>query len=170
MNGKEISTSGFVIDSNKVVICKKNSKEKDIPTHKIFGIKTSDGTEKIIYNIDSLNDDFFTVEQMRKYIEGEKYALKYYHGYLSFFSGTVLGSAGAFTYKSVGLASILIPAIGNSVISSVSSKNIHCSVSDSLSQNQFFILGYKEKVKDIKWKKSIMGGLLGYFVCLLFYI
>ncbi|MDP4266485.1 MAG: hypothetical protein Q8880_03515 [Bacteroidota bacterium] len=168
MNGKEISTSGIRLIDNQIFYCTDKAKEKCVSKDKVFIVKFCFGEENIIYKTDSSNDEFFNVEQMRKYIQGEIYARKHFKGNLSLSSGFGWGIIGGVGYGYLGSYSILIPAFGTAVTSSFSNKNQQ-DIINPLQNDEFFLLGYNEAKKNIKFKRAILGGILGYLVCILYY-
>ncbi|HNQ60870.1 MAG TPA: hypothetical protein PKJ62_00625 [Bacteroidia bacterium] len=72
---------------------KKKSRLKTIDPYRVFSVKYSDGTEKIIYKPDSLDPLEFSQEQMRIFIKGEQDAAKYYKNNLNKGIGLGLGMA-----------------------------------------------------------------------------
>ena len=82
---------------------KKKSGFRTMDPLRIFSIKYRDGSERIIYQPDSLDPMEFTQEQMRMFIRGEQDATKYYKNNLNKGIGFGLG-AGAGLLGFYGLA------------------------------------------------------------------
>ena len=82
---------------------KKKSKFRTMDPLRIFSVKYSDGTERVIYRPDSLDPMEFTQDQMRLFIKGEQDADKYYKNNFNKGLGFGLG-AGAGLLGFYGLA------------------------------------------------------------------
>ncbi|TAH42876.1 MAG: hypothetical protein EYC69_04705 [Bacteroidetes bacterium] len=84
-------------------IKKKKTKYKTMDPLRIFSVKYSDGTERVVYRPDSLDPMEFSQDQMRLFIKGEQDADKYYKNNFNKGLGFSLG-AGAGLLGFYGLA------------------------------------------------------------------
>ncbi len=98
--GEQITSSPA---SENGVVKKKKSKFRTMDPLRIFSVKYSDGTERVIYRPDSLDPMEFTQDQMRLFIKGEQDADKYYKNNFNKGLGFGLG-AGAGLLGFYGLA------------------------------------------------------------------
>jgi hypothetical protein len=82
--------------NGQVTKAKKKSKLRTMDPYRVFSVKFRDGSERIIYQPDSLDPMEFSQEQMRLFIKGEQDAAKYYKNNLNKGIGFGLGVASGF--------------------------------------------------------------------------
>ena len=161
LNGKSILSqhaelNGYAITYHTL---KANSKQKNVNVENVFSIRFADGTERIIYQPDSLEPDDYSPEQMRMYIIGEQEAIRYYKNNLNKATAFAFGGGSA----CLSFYGIIGPAIYATVIGSFSPKMEKQKVSDlSLLQNTEFREGYIRKARDKNTKNAILYGLAGF--------
>ncbi|MCX6291242.1 MAG: hypothetical protein NT126_05710 [Bacteroidetes bacterium] len=140
---------------------KAGSRMKRIGSENIFSIIHPDGSERIMYQPDSIDETDFNVEQMRMFIRGEQDAMKYYKNNLNkavaFFCGG--GSSLFAIYGLVG------PAIYSTASGSFSPDISKQKVSDPLWLHaDEYREGYERKIRDKKIRNSILYGFAGFAV------
>ncbi|MBN2682047.1 MAG: hypothetical protein JXR58_06030 [Bacteroidales bacterium] len=164
INGKKLTISSykFVENGNYLAYEKKPGKVKELDRMEIFSITDSKGKEEVFFNPDTLDDRYYTVENMRSFVTGG------YDGYaktkarLSFFSGFLLGLAGCSGYIFENpFYGVIIPAGGITIVglTSPSMKKIR-----ELSNDEFYLLGYQESAKQVRAVQAIKGSLVGIVV------
>jgi len=137
------------------------TKAKKLDLERVFSINGPNGEEKVIYYMDTVVGNYFTIDEMRFYIQGEQDASKYYRAMgtiaaglpitagLGFvLSGTVFSFAVPFVY----LVSTGIPAykINKNKISS-----------SHLVTEPAYVLGYERTARNKRLFKSLFAGLVG---------
>jgi hypothetical protein len=161
LNGKTIlsrhaDVSGYSVTYNSI---KLNSKQKQVNVENVFSIRHADGTERILYQPDSLEPDDYTAEQMRMYILGEQDAILYYRNNLNKVTAFAFGGGSAY----FSFYGIIGPAVYATVIGSFSPKMEKQKVSDlMLLKNTEYREGYIRKARDKNTKNAILYGLAGF--------
>lgn len=136
-------------------------KPKKLDLERVFSINGPEGEEEVIYYMDTVIGNYFTVDEMRFYIQGEQDASKYYHanwtiaaglpvtagiGYV--LSGTVFSFAVPFVY----LVATGIPAY------KIDKDKIP---SSHLVTEPAYVLGYERTARNKRLFKSLFTGLVG---------
>jgi hypothetical protein len=161
LNGKTLivkstELSGFSLNYRTL---KPKSKLKRIDVDNVFSIRHPDGTEFIVYQPDTLDEEDYTISEMRMYIKGEQDALKYYRNHLNKVGAFVFGMGSAY----FSFYGIVGPAIYASLIGSAVPKIDSTKVSDpALLQINEYKTGYERKARDRKTVNSILYGLAGF--------
>jgi len=137
------------------------TKAKKLDLERVFSINGPEGEEKVIYYMNTVVGNYFTVDEMRFYIQGEQDASKYYRanwtiaaglpvtaglGYV--LSGTVFSFAVPFVY----LVATGIPAY------KIDKEKIP---SSHLITEPAYVLGYERTVRNKRLFKSLFTGLVG---------
>ena len=137
------------------------TKAKKLDLERVFSINGPNGEEKVIYYMDTVVGNYFTIDEMRFYIQVEQDASKYYRanwtiaaglpitaGLGFVLSGTVFSFAVPFVY----LVSTGIPAykINKNKISS-----------SHLVTEPAYVLGYERTARNKRLFKSLFAGLVG---------
>ena len=100
MNGDKLP--GEVVDTIyhklKVKFVTKKGKEKTvlIDDELVFSVLFKDGREKIIYEQDTINGNYFSVDETRMFIYGERDAEKYYHTPIATVTSIAVGLASGY--------------------------------------------------------------------------
>ena len=161
LSGKTIIAIGIEVGMYSVTYHKTDAgKQKRISPDEVFSIIHIDGTERIIYQRDSLEEgDDYTVEQMRMFIRGEQDAMKYYKNN----SNKIAAFACGVGISYFGFYGIVGPAIYSTLIGSFSPDMEKQKVSDpSLIHVDEYKDGYQRKARDKKIVQSIFYGLAGF--------
>jgi len=84
MSGKVLSGEVTGQDSLYVYydLHKRNGKKKSakLDLERVFSVTAQDGSEQVIYVMDTAIGNYFSVDEMRLYIKGEQDAISYYRG------------------------------------------------------------------------------------------
>lgn len=161
LSGKTIIAKNIAVGMYSVTYysLKENSWQKRIGPESVFSIKHADGTERIVYERDSLEEEDYTVEQMRMYVRGEQDAMKYYKNNVNKIAAFACGGVASF----FGFYGLIGPAIYSTVSGSVSPIMEKQKVSDPvLLHADEYREGYQRKVRDKKVKSSILYGIAGF--------
>jgi hypothetical protein len=164
INGKKLTISSykFIENGNYLAYEKKPGKVKELDRMEIFSITDSKGKEEVFFNPDTLDDRYYTVENMRSFIKGG------YDGYektkapMSFISGFLLGFAGGSGYLIANpFYGIIIPAAGVTIVglTSPSMKKLR-----NVGNDDFYLLGYQESAKQVRVTQALKGSLSGLVV------
>jgi hypothetical protein len=168
MNGKTLEGKiGKVSNDWIFLTISKNDKEKklEINRERVFAIMYADGTEKLIYNYDTLNGDFYTANEMRNYLKGQREAYAGSNPVLHGVGTGLLSGAGGYVlgnnYLSIG-----VPVVSYIIFLGVSGVvpvkiNVAKLKDKSLLKQEAFIDGYSRITKQKKSRNSIIGAFAG---------
>jgi hypothetical protein len=170
MNGELIPC--LILDSTlygaKIMVQDKKGKTHEVllEGERVFSLKFSNGTEKIIYKMGTNEDDTFTEEEAKLFITGERDAKKGFRSPGATIGGGIVGLASG----SVGTMLSLIPPFIYSGIMLIPKVRIkHKTVSnESYLQHDAYLLGYERVARKNKAINSFKSGMLGVAVGLLF--
>lgn len=163
LGGKTIVARNIEVGGYRVSYMglKEGSKLKSVRIENLFSIKHANGSEQMFYVPDSLEEDDFTVDQMRMFIRGEQDALAYYKNTPNKLAAFAAGGG----VSLFGFYGIIGPAIYSTVVGSFSPDMSKQKVSDpALIQVEEYREGYQRKVRDKKIKNSLLFGLAGFAV------
>ena len=164
LSGKVMACKVVEIDSADVKIEKtKKNKSKIVLVGKdrVFAVRYGDGKTEILYEPDSSEADDFSIREMEFYVTGAQDALESYKAPLFLAGGFVLGAT---SMVILGPFYGLIPIIPFVFIASMSNpkiKNEDVSNPDLLRED-IYIMGFRNKAKNIKIQNVIIGSLAGY--------
>lgn len=131
---------------------------RTIDPYRVFSIVYADGTERVIYERDSLDPVDFSVEQMRMFIRGEQDAAKYYHNTPNKVAAFLIGG-GASYFTIYGL---IIPPLYATVVGSFSPKIEKYRTDINLLNVSEYREGYERKARDRKIRNALIGGMAGF--------
>jgi hypothetical protein len=116
--GRKIIVSSIDLSDNTIAYRKidKKDKLKTIEPYRVFSILYKDGTERIIYQPDSLDPLDFKVEDMRNYIKGMQDAQSLYKNNYIKITGAVIGAGSAL----LGFYGLVGPPLYATVVGSYS--------------------------------------------------
>jgi hypothetical protein len=165
MNGDKLS--GDVIDTIyhkiKVKYITKKGKEKTvlIDDEIVFSVLFRDGREKIIYEQDTINGNYFGVEETRMFIYGERDAEKYFRSPIGTISSVAVGFAsGYFAYYS--FLSAIPPFVYSGILLIPRIKIRYKTVSTPEYLNyDTYVMGYEKVARRKKMFHSLIGGIGG---------
>jgi hypothetical protein len=165
MNGDKLA--GAVIDTIyhkiKVTFVTKKGKEKTvlIDDELVFSVLFRNGREKIIYEQDTINGNYFGVEETRMFILGERDAEKYYHSPLGTVSSVVVGVASGY-FASISFLAAIPPFAysGILLIPKIKIKYKTVSTPEYLNYDTY-VMGYEKVARRKKLFRSLIGGIAG---------
>jgi hypothetical protein len=163
MNGLKLA--GEVMDTayqkTTVRYVKKNGKEKTVVVENdlIFSILYKSGREKIIYEQDTVVGNYFTPDETRMFIYGERDAEKHYHSPGTTIASIAIGVGSAY----VGNFLCLIPPFAFSGIMLIPKIKIKYKTVSTPEYLNFdtYVLGYEKVARKKKLFHSLVGGIGG---------
>jgi hypothetical protein len=142
----------------------KPGKSKKLNRFDAFSLNYDDGREEVLYKPDTSYDDEPTIEEVSDYVQGEKFAIKYYSDhprypasqlYFGFYSGFFSSLLGFY-----GAAAIPVYAIGVDRFGpDQPTDNL-----DQWNDSPSFVSGYEKVMRNKKVKNSLIGGAIGFTV------
>jgi hypothetical protein len=159
-NGKMKEIGEYNLEKKDFVIYKnKKGKFKSIERFDVFSIIDQSKNEQIIYLPDSVDNESFTVAEMRAFVQGE------YDAHQNFKSPlTTIGGAGISGGAAVFISPIyspLIPAVYCGVIGATKTSEKKIIIPKEYENNDHYLLGYKKATKQKRVKNAIFGSLIG---------
>ena len=136
-------------------------KESKLDLERIFSITDSSGEEKVYYAVDTFMGNYFSVEEMRSYIEGEVDASNYNSGNWTYAVGVPLTAGAGYLLSSTILA-FPLPFI-YTIVSTIPKHKMrtHKSIHSSKKDDPAYILGYERTARTKRLFKSLFAGLVG---------
>lgn len=125
-----------------------------------------DSAQKIsrVYQVDSVMDDYFTIPEMKLYLEGRNQARKNYKaGWLYALGGLGWGAGGAYI-SPFSFWGVLPPAAYTAISTSVVLKPFKKADDSSMFNDLHFNAGYKEQAKKKNARYSAIGSIVGLVV------
>ncbi|MFI5150358.1 MAG: hypothetical protein ACHQRM_11545 [Bacteroidia bacterium] len=163
MNGSKLA--GTILDTTfhkiKISYLRKKGKEKTILIDEdlVFSIVYKNGNEKIIYEQDTISGNYFTTEETRLFIFGERDAEKYYHSPYVTATSILIGVASGYW----GVFICPIPPFvfsGLMLIPKIKIKYNTVSTPGYLNFDTY-VLGYEKVARRKKLFRSLIGGIAG---------
>lgn len=139
---------------------KKKSRLRTMDPLRVFSVKYQDGSERIIYQPDSLDPLEFSQEQMRIFIQGEQDAAKYYKSNLNKGIGLGVGLASGF-FGFYGLAG---PPLYSTIMGSFTPNINKYAMEPALLEKSEYREGFERKARDRKIRNTMLSGLTGYII------
>lgn len=166
INGKKLTISNykFIENGNYLAYEKKPGKIKEIERIDLFSITDASGKEEVFFHPDTLDDKYFTVENMRSFVKGGYDGTQETKAPLSFITGLILGFAGGSGYviNSNPFYGLIIPAAGVTIIGFTRpSVNSTQKKHSDLANDDFYLLGYQESANQKRVGQAIKGALPG---------
>jgi len=141
ISGRKIIVSTIDLHDNTIAYRRidKKDKVKTIDPYRVFSVIYRDGTERIIYEPDSLDPIDFKVEEMRTFIKGEQDAMSLYKNDFIKYAGVGIGAGCAF----LGFYGVVGPPLYATVVGSFS-PNVEKKLSVRIAGDASGQLGIKE--------------------------
>ncbi len=164
LNGKIKYVEVVPFDNDSLVknvfIKKKSGKIKEVKKDNVFNVVFHDGKEVLIYKQDSLDDNYFTVEQARMYLLGAQDARKHYHSHFSKIFSVGVGAAGV----SLAWYGLSFPVISLAAQDFLFKPNltVRKGVSESYKENQYYLAGFERAARNKKVASGFIYGYIGY--------
>jgi len=135
------------------------NKLKKIDPERVFSIKYVDGSERIIFQRDTLDPLEFTVEEMRLFIKGEQDADRLYHNNLNKIGGFAAGVVSSY----FGFYGVIGPPIYATVFGAFT-PNVEKikGVDPELIKIPEYREGFEKKARDRKIRNGLISGFIGF--------
>ena len=164
MSGKTVE--GVVKDTSneklKILIPKKGGgfKSDFIDQELIFSVKYKTGSERVFYVQDTLFGNYYTPNEVRYFLQGERDARKSYHCPVWIGGGFVAGFAGGYTGNAFGL----VAPFGYSAISLAFRVKIRPgSVSNpNYLKYDTYLMGYEKVARQKRVMRTLVAGAIGF--------
>lgn len=167
LNGESLVASNIYINEDGILTYKnKRNKSKLIDLEYVFSIVDSNNQEKLFFEPNTIENTYFTIEQMRSFIKGENAAIKDFHSPMSTVSGIVTGAGSIYLLPSVLHLNVffspIIPAVNSLIVGSFNykEKKIKKKYPDK-ADDMYFIAGYRGVAMHKRTNNSIKGGIIG---------
>jgi hypothetical protein len=131
--------------------------ESSIDKEEVFSLTDSNGKEKLFYFYEENIGNYYQVDEMRMFINGEKDARKYYKAKTAFWGGVGFGAVGSYV-SGLGVATIATPVVWTlgTLIPTLKIKGKW--ISDvKYKQHESYKAGFEKTART----KNILRGLLG---------
>jgi len=168
IDGKtKIGTVHFTDGADELMFFKSNEDQskdspKTINVDDVFAVKYASGQTKVFYKFDEQNANLLRYNEMDKYVLGERYAWKHFHGRTSFVFGTAMGIAGPLILDFYGLATIPVAFFLVNAFPVKEPKFMNdANVKLDFLQDEYFKEGYKEIAKRKRQRNALWGGIVG---------
>ncbi|MDA7836905.1 hypothetical protein N9A49_05810 [Salibacteraceae bacterium] len=137
------------------------TKAKKLDLERVFSINGPNGEEKVIYYMDTVVGNYFTIDEMRFYIQGEQDASKYYRANWTIAAGLPI-TAGLGFVLSGTVFSFAVPFV-YLVSTGISAYKINKNKisSSHLVTEPAYVLGYERTARNKRLFKSLFAGLVG---------
>jgi len=137
------------------------TKAKKLDLERVFSINGPNGEEKVIYYMDTVVGNYFTIDEMRFYIQGEQDASKYYRANWTIAAGLPI-TAGLGFVLSGTVFSFAVPFV-YLVSTGISAYKINKNKisSSNLVTEPAYVLGYERTARNKRLFKSLFAGLVG---------
>ena len=181
LNGNEKRFSSAEIKGDVIVYQPEKGKTnltKKLDIFDVFAIVRDKEGEQVVYKPDTVSGEDPSVDEVRDYIVGEKYASNVYRKPLNLISGIAAGGVGSM----IGYYGLIVPIVYPAVLGRFSPKlkqpltlnydaisgkfsPIDSSVSKpNIVVTEAFTAGYVKKARGMKIKNSLIGGGIGFAV------
>lgn len=155
-------------ENENVITCefiKKGREERLIlDAYRVFSIKFGNGEEKVYYKQDTVNGNWFTVEEMRYFIYGEQDAMKGYKSRMTTVLGVIAGAgAGFFAMKSlILLGAPLVYTAGNILpYIIIDRKTVR---DEKLLEQETYVQGYERVARSKKIQNALKSSAAGLII------
>lgn len=176
LNGKQKTVKMYNLnDPDWVRYVKYNgsSRVKKLDVYKVFSVKHADGTEKIIYNPDTIAGDP-DVAWVSDYIKGQQYGMlhrrdhfnkhsKTWHRRVNFteIGGVAVGGAGSLlSFYGIPVPAIYAIAVGRSSPALPDAPDI----APQFKNSEGFISGYQKHKRNQRIKQGFISGMIGFAI------
>ncbi len=168
LNGEQLITSKYSINVEEGILTyfNKRNKPKTVGLEFVFSVVDSNNKEKIYFEPTTIENRYYSVENMRSFIKGELYANKHYRSVFPLISGILTGAGSIFVVPSLlGLNvffSPLVPAANSAAIGTFNYKeNKVKQKHPEYAEDPYFVAGYREVVVQKRITNTIKGGIIG---------
>lgn len=167
MNGENMIINDYSIDNSTQLLNYKNDKGKtrELDLEGIFAIQKKDGTESVIYYQDTLIENFLSIEEMRKVVDGQRIALNEFNSPGSIVVGALAGVTGS-AIPSISVFWSFLPGAAAPAafeFVQVSQKRIMKKYPDK-KDDIYFINGYQDAASKKRVSNAAKGALAGFCI------
>jgi hypothetical protein len=135
------------------------NKLKKIDPERVFSIKYMDGSERVIFQRDTLDPLEFTVDEMRLFIKGEQDADRLYHNNLNKVGAFAAGVVSSY----FGFYGVIGPPLYASVFGAFTPKVEKIKgVDTELIKIPEYREGFEKKARDRKIRNMLISGFIGF--------
>lgn len=162
LNGKERTVATFSLNGeNALYKTTDSSKAKKVDMFRIFSVvDTVSGMEQIIYNPDTAEGDL-TIEEMRKFVEGEQFAINTYKSRPNNIASAAVGLSSGM----LAVYGVVLPPVYSLISGRFDPKIPYDHPQAPVNINdEYFKYGYQYKARKMKTGKSLMFGGIGFAV------
>lgn len=152
-------------ENESVITCEYLKKGREerliIDSYRVFSIKFANGEEKVYYKQDTLNGNWFTVDEMRYFIYGEQDAMKGYKSHMTTVLGVIAGAgAGFFAMESLILfGAPLVYTAGNILpYIRINRKTVR---DEKLLEQDTYVQGYERVARSKKIQNALKSSAAG---------
>jgi hypothetical protein len=168
INGKKLTIGNYKFVENGNILAYENKKGriKELDRMELFSIINSAGTEKVFFNPDTLDDKYYTVENMRSFVNGGFDGTNETNSWLAFAAGFAGGFAGGSGYVIPNaFYGLIIPAACITIVGLTRPNTYKIrGKKPEWVDDEFYFLGYEESAHQIRIKQAIKGSLAGLVV------
>lgn len=136
-------------------------KAKKLDLERVFAWTTADGSEQVLYQVDTTAERFFTVDEMRYYIQGEQDARKSYKANWTLLAGVPLAAAAGFALN--GSVVVFTVPFLTMVLAGIPSYTIRAKQmsNTSLITQPAYVLGFERTARNKRLFKALGGAVVG---------
>ena len=135
------------------------SKQKKIDPERVFSIQYIDGSERVIFQRDTLDPLEFTEEEIRLFIKGEQDAARLYHNNLNKAGGFVAGVASSY----FGFYGLVGPFLYTTLFGAFTPNPEKIKgVDPELIKIPEYREGFEKKSRDRKIRNGLISGFIGF--------
>jgi len=166
LSGERLITSNYTLKTEDGMLTYfKGKKEKKVGLEYVFSVHEKNGYEKVFYEPTSIENTPFSVEQMRSFIKGEFEASEHYKATGATIIGVTAGIGGIYLFPILKARVFWSPVLPTGTSAIIGSTNI-CEKKiikkfPQYTNDEYFISGYSEIVKQKRISHSIVGGVIG---------
>ncbi|OFX41583.1 MAG: hypothetical protein A2X08_06560 [Bacteroidetes bacterium GWA2_32_17] len=166
LSGERLITSNYTLKTEDGLLTYfKGKKEKKVGLEYVFSVHEKNGYEKVFYEPTSIENTPFSVEQMRSFIKGEFEASEHYKATGATIIGVTAGIGGIYLFPILNAPVFWSPVLPTGTSAIIGSTNI-CEKKiikkfPQYTNDEYFISGYSEIVKQKRISHSIVGGVIG---------
>lgn len=159
-NGKKKKIGEFNLEKKDYVIYKNTKgKFKSIERFDVFAVIEQSTKEHIVYMPDSIDNESFTITEMRAFVQGQYDAHQNFKSPLTTLGGTGVSGAAAVLINPQFV--LLVSGAYCGVIGATKPSQNKIIIPSEYEKSDHYLLGYKKAAKQKRIKNSIFGSLIG---------
>ncbi len=168
LNGERLISSRYMVlvEDGMLTYYNKHDKRKQVGLEYVFSIVDSKNKEKIYFEPATIDKTFYTVEQMRSFVKGEFSARNEYKPSFALASGLIIGAGAVYAVPTLLNLNVffspLVPAANTAIVGNFNIKDSKIIKKyPAMTDDSYFIAGYKEVATQKRINNSMKGGLIG---------